>query len=99
MANKKKDTDNTVSYAVAPTTVEDVAPVVNVRAEDVISKDEAKEIPTNIWHPVEHSSHIDTFAMNLPIGCLIMSVIGDSKPVMQYIAGIRYDETNKRFSV
>ena len=112
MANKKKDT---VAYAVEPTAAEDVTPVVNDHAEDVASKNEAdavrtrpnilmsltidEEVPTNIWHPVEHSSHIDTFAMNLPIGCLIMTVIGDSKPVMQYVAGIRYDEANKRFSV
>ena len=96
MANKKKDT---VNYAVAPTEVEDVTPVADTYDEDVSSKDKVREIPTNIWHSVEHSSHIDTFAMNLPIGCLIMTVIGDSKPVMQYVAGIRYDETNKRFSV
>ena len=96
MANKKKDT---VSYAVAPTEVEDVTPVVDAHDEDVSSKDEVREIPTNIWHSVEHSSRIDTFAMNLPIGCLVMTVIGGSKPVMQYVAGIRYDETSKRFSV
>ena len=60
----------------------------------------AKEkVPSELWHCVEDATGLGTMALNLPSGCLIMTVVDQIQPALQYVPGIHYDEANKRFSV
>lgn len=60
----------------------------------------AKEkVPSELWHCVEDATGLGTMALNLPSGCLIMTVVDQIQSALQYVPGIHYDEANKRFSV
>lgn len=60
----------------------------------------AKEkVPSELWYCVEDATGLGTMALNLPSGCLIMTVVDQIQPALQYVPGIHYDEANKRFSV
>lgn len=55
-------------------------------------------VPSSIWNVVENATDMSTFAMNLPSGVMI-AVFANNVGSMQYVAGIHYDVTAKRFSV
>ena len=96
MANKK--TTDTKVAAVVPTGIEVSPEVANdiPRPSSYKAKDKG---PPALWHCVEDATGIGTMALNLPSGCLIMTVVDQIQPALQYVPGIHYDEANKRFSV
>lgn len=55
-------------------------------------------VESSLWTVVEDATMIKTLVMNMPTGAMIMTV-SDGKHTMQYVAGIHYDVTTKRFSV
>lgn len=101
MANKKKtdlaaETDTVVSYDAVDV---DISPEI---ANDSASIEDAAKpayVPTQLWYCVEDATGIGTLALNLPSGCLIMAILDQNKPTLQYVQGIRYDEASKRFTV
>ena len=104
MANKKTTTsvekiDTVTSYeptdVAAP--VHDVVDVAPVIADGADFK-KVDLVRSKIWNTVENSADIATFAMNLPSGVMI-AVFANDVASMQYVAGIHYDVTAKRFSV
>ena len=96
MANKK--TVDAKMAAVVPTGVEASPEIANDIPTPTSYK--AKErVPSELWHCVEDATGLGTMALNLPSGCLIMTVVDQNQPALQYVPGIHYDEANKRFSV
>lgn len=96
MANKKTaDNKNTVSDQIVTKASSENAIDTSV---PVYFETETK-VPSELWHCVEDTTNFGTLAFNLPSGCLIMVIIDQNKPAVQYVPGIHYDETNKRFSV
>lgn len=96
MANKKttetKNSTNTdTTVVIPPEVVDDIPEPAHYTAKEKISSE--------LWHCVEDATGIGTLAMNLPSGCLIMTVIDKKQSAIQYVPGIRYDEASKRFSV
>lgn len=109
MANKKT-TGTAVEKVEASTPVEFVAspeqsmePVNKVPSiapiiADGVTFKTADIVPSSIWNVVENATDMSTFAMNLPSGVMI-AVFANDVGSMQYVAGIHYDVTAKRFSV
>lgn len=104
MANKKTTTsvekvDTVTSFEPNSdtTSVRDVVGVAPIIADEVTFK-EADIMPSSIWNVVENATDMSTFAMNLPSGVMI-AVFANDVGSMQYVAGIHYDVTAKRFSV
>ena len=96
MANKKSV--DAKMAAVVPTGVEASPEIANDIPTPTSYK--AKErAPSELWHCVEDATGLGTMALNLPSGCLIMTVVDQIQPALQYVPGIHYDEANKRFSV
>lgn len=97
MANKKTTEAKTtivntdIPASVSLETVNDISELAPRKVE--------KKIPSELWHCVEDATGIGTLVMNLPSGCLIMTVIDQKQSAIQYVPGIRYDEASKRFSV
>lgn len=96
MANKKT-TDAKVAAAV-PTEVEASPEIANDIPTPTSYKAKEK-VSSELWYCVEDATGIGTMALNLPSGCLIMTVVDQTQPALQYVPGIHYDEANKRFSV
>ena len=96
MANKK--TTDTKVAAVVPTEIEVSPEIANDIPTPTIYKAKEK-VPSELWCCVEDATGIGTMALNLPSGCLIMTVVDQIQPALQYVPGIHYDEANKRFSV
>lgn len=96
MANKK--TTDTKVTAVVPTGIE-VSPEITNDIPTPTSYKAKENVPSELWHCVENATGICTMALNLPSGCLIMTVVDQIQPALQYVPGIHYDEANKRFSV
>lgn len=95
MANKKT-TDT--KMAAAPTEVEASPEIVN--DAPALTHYKAKDkVPSELWYCVEDATGLGTMALNLPSGCLIMTVVDQIQPALQYVPGIHYDEASKRFSV
>lgn len=88
MANKKT---TTAAVDASPEIANDIPTPTHHKVEE--------KIPSKLWYCVEDATGIGTMALNLPSGCLIMAVVDKNQPALQYIPGIHYDETNKRFSV
>lgn len=96
MANKKTvDNKNAVSDQIATEASSENTSNASI---PVYCKIETK-VPSELWHCVEDVTGLGTLAFNLPSGCLIMVIIDQDKPAVQYVPGIHYDETNRRFSV
>lgn len=96
MANKK--TTDTKVAAVVPTGIEASPEIANDIPAPTGYKAKEK-VPSELWHCVEDATGIGTMTLNLPSGCLIMTVVDQIQPALQYVPGIHYDEANKRFSV
>lgn len=96
MANKKST--DTKMNAVAPLGVEASPEIVNDVPTSTCDKI-VKKVPSELWHCVEDATGIGTLAMNLPVGCLVMTVMDQKQSAIQYIPGIHYDEANRRFTV
>ena len=96
MANKK--TMDAKVAAVVPTEVE-ASPEITIDIPTPTSYKAKEKVPSELWHCVEDATGIGTMALNLPSGCLIMTVVDQIQPALQYVPGIHYDEANKRFSV
>lgn len=96
MANKKNTDTKTV--AVAPSGVEVSPEIVNDIPTPTYDKI-VEKVPSELWHCVEDATGIGTLAMNLPVGCLVMTVMDQKQSAIQYIPGIHYDEANGRFTV
>ena len=96
MANKK--TTDTKVTAVVPTGTDVSAEITNDIPAPTSYKAKAK-VPSGLSYCVEDATGIGTMALNLPSGCLIMTVVDQIQPALQYVPGIHYDEANKRFSV
>ena len=96
MANKK--TTDTKVTAVVPTGTE-VSPEITNDIPVPTSYKAKEKVPSELWYCVEDATGIGTMALNLPSGCLIMTVVDQIQPALQYVPGIHYDEANKRFSV
>lgn len=96
MANKK--TTDTKMTAVVPTGIEASPEIANDIPTPTSCKAKEK-VPSELWHCVEDATGLGTMALNLPSGCLIMTVVDQIQPALQYVPGIHYDEANKRFSV
>lgn len=96
MANKK-NTD-TKTTAVALSGVEVSPEIVNDIPTPTYCKSEEK-IPSKMWYCVEDATGLGTLALNLPAGCLIMAIVDQKQPAIQYVPGIHYDEANGRFTV
>lgn len=106
MANKKKTIDRAADMVVAtgisdsgPLGTESVTISATAYTEDVSVETAKDYVPSELWYCVEDATGIGTLALNLPSGCLIMAILDQNKPVVQYVPGIHYDEANKRFSV
>lgn len=96
MANKK--TMDAKMAAVVSTGVEASPEIANDIPTPTSYKAKEK-VPSELWHCVEDATGLGTMALNLPSGCLIMTVVDQIQPALQYVPGIHYDEANKRFSV
>ena len=96
MANKK--TTDTRVTSVVPAEVEASPEIANDIPAPASYKAKEK-VPSELWQCVEDATGIGTMALNLPSGCLIMTVVDQIQPALQYVPGIHYDEANKRFSV
>ena len=96
MANKK--TTDTKVAAVVPTGIE-VSPEITNDVPAPTSYKAKEKVPSKLWRRVEDATGLGTMALNLPSGCLIMTVVDQIQPALQYVPGIHYDEANKRFSV
>ena len=96
MANKK--TMDAKMAAVVSTGVEASSEIANDIPTPTSYKAKEK-VPSELWHCVEDATGLGTMALNLPSGCLIMTVVDQIQPALQYVPGIHYDEANKRFSV
>lgn len=101
MANKKKtdlaaETDTVVNFGAVDI---NVSPEI---ANDTSNADvfaNPAYVPSTLWYCVEDATGLGTLALNLPSGCLIMTILDQNKPALQYVQGIRYDEASKRFTV
>ena len=58
-----------------------------------------ENVPSELWYCVEDATGLGTLALNLPSGCLIMTIVDQNHPALQYVPGIRYNDADKRFSV
>lgn len=96
MANKK--TMDAKMAATVSTGVE-VSPEIANDIPTLTSYKAKEKVPSELWHCVEDATGLGTMALNLPSGCLIMTVVDQIQPALQYVPGIHYDEANKRFSV
>lgn len=96
MANKK--TMDAKMAATVPTGAEASPEIANDIPTPTGYKAKEK-VPSELWCCVEDATGIGTMALNLPSGCLIMTVVDQIQPALQYVPGIHYDEANKRFSV
>ena len=96
MANKK--TMDAKMAAVVSTGVEASPEIANDIPTPTSYKAKEK-VPSELWCCVEDATGLGTMALNLPSGCLIMTVVDQIQPALQYVPGIHYDEANKRFSV
>lgn len=90
MANKK-NAGTTATTTISPEISNDV-PTPTYHKVEV-------KVPSELWYCVEDATGLGTLALNLPSGCLIMAIVDRDQPAIQYVPGIHYDETNKRFSV
>lgn len=93
MANKKTaDTKTTIAAVeTSPEIANDIpAPTGHGIKENV---------PSELWYCVEDATGLGTLALNLPSGCLIMTIVDQNHPALQYVPGIRYNDADKRFSV
>ena len=90
MANKRT-TETVTTIAISPEISNDIP----TPTHDKI----VKKVPSELWHCVEDATGIGTLAMNLPVGCLVMTVMDQKQSAIQYIPGIHYDEANRRFTV
>lgn len=96
MANKKTMDAKMVATVstgieVSPETANDIPAPTSYKTKE--------KVPSELWYCVEDATGIGTMALNLPSGCLIMTVMDQSQSALQYVPGIHYDEANKRFSV
>ena len=96
MANKKTMDAKMVATVstgieVSPETANDIPTPTSYKTKE--------KVPSELWYCVEDATGIGTMALNLPSGCLIMTVMDQSQSALQYVPGIHYDEANKRFSI